>query len=166
MKTMGKIVLMLLVVVSFSCRSTKTVEKAEVKTNAVEQKEIATTNNKTLQATSQQQTADKTTAVDSTSETKTEVELSKPDSVGKQYPTKIIITDRSGKRTVKNDVAMVNVETLQATAQQQTVDKSKTKANSDVKTETTAKKSSPLWIDILAIVAMIAICVALYLWLR
>ena len=166
MKTMGKIVLMLLVVTAFSCRGTKTVEKAEVKTNVVEKKDIATTDVETLQATSQGNAVNKTTEFDSTSETKTEVELSKPDSVGKQYPTKIIITDRSGKRTVKNDVATVNSQTLYATAQQQTVDKSKTKANSDVKTETTAKKSSPLWLDVSAIIALIALCVALYLWLR
>ena len=54
MKRMGKLLLILLLLVSISCRSTKSVEKAVVKTNVVEKKDISTTEKETLQATSLQ----------------------------------------------------------------------------------------------------------------
>ena len=61
MKRMGKLLLILLLLVSISCRSTKSVEKADVKTNVVEKKDISTTEKETLQATSLQNSQNKLT---------------------------------------------------------------------------------------------------------
>lgn len=165
MKRMGKLLLILLLLVSISCRSTKSVEKAVVKTNVVEKKDISTTDNKTLQATSLQKTADKTTVCDSTSETKTEIELSKPDSTGKQYPTKITYTDRLGKRTVKKDVAVDKNNTILATSVQEKLDKSKTNASNKSKTSSTEEKTSNVkWhAIILFLVLVIVVAVLTYI---
>jgi len=165
---MAKILLLIIAVTAFSCRSVRTSESITKTTDSTARTNITAAVTDSCTSADSSKLVDNSVTADSTSEVTTEVEFTPPDSVGHQYPTKVTITEKkSGKITKKNIIRQSGNK--QESAKVATVKDNSTtvKAESEQsKEKETTKQKTPAWVWITSAVISIGLVFLAYLVLK
>lgn len=166
MKALKITMLAIMALVLFSCRTVKTAEREAYKVDSTAQtasKATVETQSTTVDSTA---LTDNSTEEDSTYEVTTTVELSKPDSAGIQYPTRVITKEQTHGRKRQAAVTYRRNGSSQTASNSTEAKQSNTHLKKQGNSDKTISKKPPAWTLVAATLLCVGVLVLLYLVLR
>lgn len=167
MKTI-KILCALLVLFAVSCKTTKVAQKTAQVIQTEQRKDINEKDSTHYDSHSTIDVLNHSLSTDSVSEYRTEIELSKPDTAGKQYPMKIIITGKTDMHKVQSNIStaasnMAVFDRKNIKSDNSTV-KQKVKTTND--SAIVSKHKTPAWTVIVAIILSLGVLLLVFMVLK